>query len=37
MYWDRQFDDDVGSRDFKFGMTGILLIAGVAILLAIVS
>jgi hypothetical protein len=29
--------DDVGSRDFKFGVTGLLLLAAVAILLAIIS
>jgi hypothetical protein len=34
---DRQLDGDVGSRDFRFGITGILLIAGIAILLAIIS
>jgi hypothetical protein len=30
-------NDDVGSRDFKFGVTGVLLMVGVAVLLAIVS
>ena len=29
--------DDVGGRDFKFGVTGVLLMVGVAVLLAIVS
>lgn len=29
--------DDVGSRDFKFGVTGILLMVTVAILFAILS
>ncbi len=28
---------DVGARDFKFGLTGVLLMAAAAILLAIVS
>jgi hypothetical protein len=34
---DRDDYGDVGLRDFKFGVTGILLIAGIAILLAIIS
>jgi hypothetical protein len=34
---DRQLDGDVGSRDFRFGITGILPIAGIAILLTIIS
>jgi hypothetical protein len=29
--------DDVGAKDFKFGATGILLIAVIAIILAIVA
>jgi hypothetical protein len=29
--------DDVGNRDFRFGVTGVLLMVGVAVLLAIVS
>jgi hypothetical protein len=34
---DRELGDDVGGRDFRFGVTGILLISGIAILLAIIS
>jgi hypothetical protein len=29
--------EDVGARDFRFGVTGMLLIAGIAILLTIIS
>jgi hypothetical protein len=43
MYMDRpptddvDVEDDVGIRDLRFAATGILLIAGIAILLAIIS
>ena len=30
-------DSDVGARDFKFGLTGVLLMVAAAILLAILS
>lgn len=33
---DLRSSDDVGLKDFKFGVTGLLLAAGLAILLAII-
>ena len=37
MEHDRKAVDDVGMRDLKFAMTGILVIVAIAVLLAIVS
>jgi hypothetical protein len=33
---DRTSDGDIGLRDFRFGVTGLLVLAGLAILFAII-
>jgi hypothetical protein len=37
MEWDPNDVDDVGSRDFRFAVTGMLMVVAIAIVLALVG
>jgi hypothetical protein len=37
MEWDRKPDDDVGSRDFRFAVTGMAIVIALALVATIIS